>query len=118
MSKRAELAARGPVVLEARRVAPGFEESPPVLRENSGAQGLMCSGPLSTFVHPALAEEQPVEGHGLLGGEGDQEVCVRCRAVFVAIYVLLKDAKIACELALGSVASHLRKPIRELLLES
>ena len=55
---------------------------------------------LSTLVHPALAEEQPVEGHGLLGGEGDQEVGVRGRAVLVAIDVLLEDAEVSSKLTL------------------
>src|SRR5689334_18893412 len=38
-------------------------------------------------------EQQPIEGDVLLHGEGDQEVSMRGRAVFVTIDVLLKDAQ-------------------------
>ena len=86
--------------------------------------GPTCAGPgrkvarLAVALHPALAEEQPVEGHVLLGGEGDEEVGVRRGAVLVPVDVLLEDAEIACELALGPVAPHLSDALGKLSLPS
>ena len=51
-------------------------------------------------------------------GEGDEEVGMRSRAALIAVYVLLKDAQIAGELALGAIPAHLRKPLGKLLLKT
>ncbi len=71
---------------------------------------------LATALHSALAENQPVERHLLLECELDEKVCVRRRAVLVPVHVLLKNAEVARELALRTIAANLREALRNFLL--
>ena len=73
---------------------------------------------LVLLLHPPLAEQQPVEADLLLHGEGDQEVGMGGRSVFVAVDILLENPEIACELSLRATAAYLGDAIRELALDA
>ena len=66
---------------------------------------------------PTPAKQEPVQRDSLLGGEGQQKIRMRCRPVFIAIHVLLKNAEVFRKLSLGPLSSDLGNPVGEFSLE-
>ena len=67
--------------------------------------------------HATPAKQEPVQRDSLLGGEGQQKIRMRCRPVFIAIHVLLKNAEVFRKLSLGPLSSDLGNPVGEFSLE-
>lgn len=68
--------------------------------------------------HPALAEQEPIDGDALLQCKGDQEIGVGGRAALVAVDVLLEHAQVSRKLALRAICSDLRQSLGKLSLRS
>ena len=76
------------------------------------------TSPLASSAGLASSQKEPIEGHLLLEGEGEQEVRVGSRSRFVAVDVLLEDSQFAGKLTLRTLPSHLCEPSGKVLYET